>query len=463
MFPNVSFLGAHVLNFLAKFIEDRNGNFAMMLVFLFVPIFGGVAAAVEFSNLTRHQSKLQAAVDAAALFTGKHNLEKSKLPKEADVLSFVRQNFDGPVDGVKVNRVGDSIQVVANAVAPDLFFGSVFPQVFLREAEAYVPAADAGAAEVVLVLDNTYSMTADGKMASLKKVAKDFVADMQAKSLKKGDIKIGLVPFDYHVNVGKHNRNASWMNVPADTSETKNVCRNQRVGGTKTCEQRTRTRDGVTETYNHCSWSGGTMQNVCKNETSTRKWHGCVGSRPAPYTFRDDTPNVKFDGMMNVWCSNPIVPLTDNLASLNTKIDAMTPNRDTYMAPGVMWGTRVLSEIVPFSEGAASATGVRKVMIVMSDGDNVRSNDLANNNSGHWSKNGVQGDTNTRSACTTARNDGVLIFSIAFGNSISTRGQAVLKDCAGPNGGYYLAKDAKALEQAFKDIADKIIRLRLTG
>ncbi|MEO1703555.1 MAG: pilus assembly protein TadG-related protein [Pseudomonadota bacterium] len=393
-------------------MSSRSGNFALMTALLSVPVLAGVAMTVEYSNLSDNRSRLQNAVDAAALYVGKYSLEHDELPSKRDVRTFVIKNFDGKVSSVQIKGRGknsDEYSVYATSKAPQFFFGGVAPGVYNQSAEAMVPKAGFSSMAVALVLDTTGSMQTHGKIASLRNEASKFIDDMREASAR-SDVRIGIVPFDYHVNVGTSNRYEPWVDAGPSGSN----------------------------------------------------WNGCVGSRPSPYTFRDTAPNVRFEGMLNFTCSNPITPLTDDWVELKKEIKSLKAKGATYAAVGVMWGLRVLSEEEPFNEVKALDSPVR-IMVVMADGDNTRSHDLANNSAGNWSRDGVAGDANTKAACNEAKAKGVTVYTIAFGKTISTRGQDVLRNCASEGANYFLAKDAAGLKDAFENIAEELTRLRLTG
>lgn len=450
---------------LKSFLSSRSGNFALMTALLSVPVLAGVAMTVEYSNLSDNQSRLQNAVDAAALYVGKYSLEHDELPSKRDVRTFVIKNFDGKVSSVQIKGRGknsDEYSVYATSKAPQFFFGGVAPGVYNQSAEAMVPKNRAANLDVALVLDTTGSMSVDGKMDALKVTAKQFIDDVADTSTTNASVRFAIVPFDHHINVGMSNRNASWVDAPADQTRTVNKCRTTYTGGTRQCTPTTYFVDGVQRSGESCKTVGGTPTTTCSDVTVTDRWHGCVGSRATPYTFRDTAPNSRFPGLLNVRCSNAITALSTNYSDLKSEIGSLNANRDTYAAVGVMWGMRVLSPERPFSDSKNSDNPSR-VMIVMADGDNTRSHQLASGDPANWSSDGVAGDANTRTACTEAKDNGVTVYTIAFGTTISTRGQSVLKDCASTPDDYFLAKDAAGLKKAFDAIVAELTRLRLTG
>ena len=444
------------------FLHDRAGNFAAMTVLASIPMLGGVALSVEYANISRAQSNLQNAVDAAVLSAARYHKTNGKLPEKNDAKKMLLATFDGKVIGFDIKVVADQLFVSATADTPPFFFGKVAPDLFHQTADATVPINQIDDVEVALVLDNTYSMSADGKMDSLKTVAKEFIDDLST-TIPSGKLKIGLVPFTNHVNVGLANRKASWIDVPDDETKTEFSCQMETVGATPTnCRMETVIWDGVATQQNVCDWVGGTTQEVCKDRTTTSTWQGCVGSRQAPYTLKDNAPNVRFNGLMNVWCGEEIKPLTDDFASLKTAVDSMWPTQDTYIAPGVMWGLRVLSNAQPFSEAKPAGKDRKKIMILMTDGDNQRSANLPWDPA-NWGTDLVQANDWSKDACKEARDAGITIYSIAFGTTVSAAGKAVMQDCATEASGYYDAKDASALKKAFDDIAAQISRIRLSS
>ena len=449
-----------------SFWQSRSGNFAMMTALLSVPVLAGVAMTVEYSNLSDNQSRLQNAVDAAALYVGKYTFENGELPSRRDVRAFVIKNFEGNVSSVQIKGQGkksDEYSVYATSKAPQFFFGNLAPDMYNQDAEAMVPKNRAANLEVALVLDTTGSMSVDGKMDALKTTAKQFLDDVSAMSTKSAAARFAIVPFDHHINVGLANRHALWLDAPADRTRTENQCKTTYTGGTRECTPTTWYDDGVQKSGESCKRVGGTPTTTCSDVTVTDKWRGCVGSRAAPYTFRDTAPNSRFPGLLNTRCSNTITPLTSKYNKLKSEIDSLKANRDTYAAVGVMWGLRVLSPEAPFTE-SNDADNPSRVMIVMADGDNTRSNNLADSNDpNNRSSDGVAGDQNTQAACEEAKNNGVAVYTIAFGTTISARGQAVLKNCATSPDGYFLAKDAAGLKDAFDAIVAELTRMRLTG
>lgn len=456
-----------------NFLSNTRGNFAAMFAIATIPVLAGVAMAIEYSSLTNNQSKLQNAVDAAALFGGKHYFENDKLPKKKLVKDFLKANFDGKLGSVSVKIVDDKFVTTAKSKAPAFFYGNLFPSAFDQSAEASIPHSPKVNIDIAMVLDTTRSMATDGKLDSLKTVATSFIDKMEKASNKNTKLKVGIVPFSNHVNVGIGNRNASWIDVPADRIETKEVCRQSWPAGTDMkCHKETRYADGVPYQANACNPTDPSVQTVqtCNIETTKTVWFGCVGSRKDPYMTIDGAYATRMPGVLSTgnWhCPSEITPLTNKFNQLKNGISNLVDRGDTYIAPGVMWGLRLLSVQKPFTEGSdpstlPSNTQSKKIMIVMTDGDNSRS---ANQpwSEANWGNDTTHANEITEQACKNARDEGVTIYSIAFGTTISADGKGVMQACAGDPNRYFPASDAKALDEAFKSIGARIFSLRLAS
>lgn len=461
------------LGMIRKFGSHRGGNFAMMFSMLLLPILGGVALAVDYTNLTRYRGDLQNASDAAVLYAARQRQVTGKMPTTQDIKDFLAANFQGDLKSASVNIVDGQI-VVDAATTPELFFlpalTSSVSDVAVRSA---APIATNTIMEVALALDTTYSMTADGKIDGLKAAATDFVNQMMATSGPSNSVKIGVVPFSNYVNVGMWNRNEPWLDVPADSQETVAAyCETKaEVLGYENCRNETYYADGVPYDAYICDPIYGEQKEICYPEAVRDvKWWGCVGDRASPYTLTDNVPNQRFPGMMDSWnmldwsCPTPIQPLTNEKPQIQAAIDGLTPRGETYIVDGVTWGTKVLSHQAPYTEGvnpSSTSATVKKVLVLMSDGDNTMSSQLPGYH-GHWSNDAALANSWTKEACANARKDDVEIYSISFGKEVSANGKDVLAGCASRPENFYDAANSSKLAEAFKDIANKLTKIRLT-
>jgi hypothetical protein len=187
----------------------------------------------------------------------------------------------------------------------------------------------------------------------------------------------------------------------------------------------------------------------------------------------------------NQGCPVSILPLTDvsTTAGQNTvlnKIAAMWP-RDaggTQVHIGMTWGWRALSPTGPFtavnghplSYSDATTTGWKKVVVLMTDGEEEWPATANMTGLGQIAdgKIGTSSSTSTAvtnlgtrlaTTCTNMAAQGYLIYTIGLGSGGSNN--TALQNCAA-NGGFYEAATPSSLQKVFNDIAQALIALRLT-
>ena len=480
--------------FKRRFLASTSGNFAAMFAISLVPLLAGAGMMLDYTNLSRKQSDLQNTVDAAILMAGAHYLKEGRLPRKRVVIKMLRANHEERVKISKFAVVGDQIVLEAKIDTDPIFLDILGQKDFAQSADATVPVSVGEDVEIALVLDTTGSMAADNKMVDLKRVATDFVRSAldKAPPAKPSAVKIGLVPFADYVNVGLSNRNAPWINVPADEVTTSCYMTKDLIsksGCTTTTTNHPRVwvdeqcygpsysdgvqvspggcnpgywRDAYTSTSETCTtYDYGPEYEVCNS--STQQWYGCVGSRQPALNVRDRAYANRVPGLLGFSCTSPIRPLTSNESALVGDINAFSPSRNTYIGTGVSWGHRVLSSRSPYQEGARPNEDAKKFMIVMSDGDNTMAPERGANNEWHTSTDTGYANEQTRKACDEARKQDITIYSIAFGTTITADGKKVLEQCAGDSSRYFPAADAKALEDAFDAILENLFKLRLTS
>lgn len=470
--------------------RDTSGVTAVLFAICAVPVMLIIGAGVDFSRVSAARTAAQSAADAAALAAA-----SSKLDVEAAMRTLADNHATANVR--ETNAHGSRITDFAyNATTREvtLKITGTVPATFLAlagwstlpyQAEAKAVRGLNGTTELVLVLDNTWSMSGD-KLVALKAAAEDLV--VQLRQDPKADVKIGVVPYADYVNVGVNNRNSGWVDVPADysttsartctTLTTRQTCTR---GAARTC---TRVVDGRSETYD-CTPSTCTTQTVPPYEscsggnTTWFRWYGCVGSRrTGNLRLNDTTPSERYPGYLATSqnCLNPIVPLTSNQSTVISAIRGMIVNvgsyrPSTYIPAGLIWGVNVLSPTAPFSEGAAydpTNRRPRKVMVLMTDGENTLRFQASDGRHTAPSGNATaqaaqlkQTYDDMNDICTYAKSKQIEIFTVAFDITAATAVTA-MRNCASSPAHYFDAKDRQGLADAFKAIALSLQNVRIT-
>lgn len=178
--------------------------------------------------------------------------------------------------------------------------------------------------------------------------------------------------------------------------------------------------------------------------------------------------------------AQPIVPLTNDYASLKQKVGALQARGTTNITDGVAWGTRVLTPGEPFAQAQdRKKIGVEKIMIVLTDGSNVlgvnntklRSSYtsygyLVDGRLGVVSANASQSNAlmndRTLAACNYAKEDGMTVYTIRLEEPDVKTGM-MLEKCATSPAHFFDAPSRSQLDEVFQTIKDRIARVRISS
>jgi hypothetical protein len=190
------------------------------------------------------------------------------------------------------------------------------------------------------------------------------------------------------------------------------------------------------------------------------QWDGCVWDRNSPHDTRNTWPTDASHLFPRLACSQSnqshltyVRPMTSDFAALRQTINAMTPNGNTNVTIGVVWGWHLLSWNVapPYPSPRAVPANTDRWLVVLTDGDNTQSRHSATQ---------VDIDARTRQACDNIRAGDatirVMTVRVIAGNA------DLLRSCATNSGYYYEVSDSTQLVDVFRRIAWEISALRLT-
>ncbi|TIQ31029.1 MAG: pilus assembly protein [Mesorhizobium sp.] len=320
-----------------RFLCDKRGNYALMTVITMIPLMGGVALAIDYTELIRERQETLNALDAAGLATAQQIVAGAS---DADAVTYAKQFFEAnlrhvlpsnttltvtlPKDntgsGTLVMQATMKYQPYFLPVAAALLGGKASDTTINFAAKSEVKLKDT--LEVALVLDNSGSMAELGHGSSkvrfdlLKSAAKQLVDQLagQAQLMKQvaQPVQFSLVPFAASVNVGPANATAAWMDTtglsPLDQENldwstlTSTNSPNQyavKSGSNyyaKGSSWDTTQLDHVLTRFSIYKWmkriasctkngSGVCTSNIVYAPIAT--WGGCVESRPYPYNIQD--------------------------------------------------------------------------------------------------------------------------------------------------------------------------------
>ncbi|WP_439575476.1 vWA domain-containing protein [Phreatobacter sp.] len=401
-----------MLSLFRQFQKDRRGAIAVAFAVAMYPIMMMICAAVDLSRLSQQQARLQAALDAAALMVARM-VADGKAP--SDISTVARKYVEGNVNPTEMFNLQIGA-VIEGGVVRVSGSGTINPMMANILTGSHLSiAGKAGAVwrtkkiDLVLVLDNTGSMSSSGKMTALKSAAKNLVDMLASVATRPDAVRIGIVPFDTQVRVGTTYRNESWL------------------------------------TY---SGSG----------TNSSSWTGCVTDRDQSHDVADTTPTTAVAATLFPArnCTKTslaaIMPLTTDWTALKGRIDAMNPSGNTNVTIGLAWGLHMLTPSQPLTNARtlAQEPDLERIIILLTDGDNTQN---------RWSTNGTSIDARTDLACTNTKANGIRLYTIRVINGDA----ALLRRCASQTTMYYDVQSAADLGPVFQRIAAEIGNLRLSN
>ncbi len=187
--------------------------------------------------------------------------------------------------------------------------------------------------------------------------------------------------------------------------------------------------------------------------------------------------------------ASSIVPMTYDRGKLEAGIDAMTANGPTLIAEGLAWGWRSISPTEPFTkvEGTATLTAAtispyddvrwRKVMVLMTDGDNDLSagsygyngtiyssygrgrETLASNRFGTTVDSSIMTalDNGMLSVCSAIKAKNIELYVTSFGTGVSATTKSRLESCATRPENYANSTTSTDLQAFFDHIGQDVI------
>jgi Flp pilus assembly protein TadG len=411
---------------LSRFRRSQSGNLTIAFAMALFPLGAASGVAVDYSRISSSRAALQAALDAGTLAAATESNGRTETQLRTTVENFLTGNKQAGAyrDLSFTVQATDEWTVIATARACiDLVFAGVLggsTQCFSVTSEAK---RGKNHLEVVLVLDNTGSMSSSNRIVHLRNAAKSLVEVLRNAATGDRTVKISLVPFVTSVNIKGPGFDMAWMDTlaqnplhgvnfdaapgsPAGTKVNHFALFNQMSLTWKGCVEARpapfNLSDAPPTAANPSTLfvpyfapdepgaaapggnSGSAYNNSYLNDNGTtasqrtvaKYIHDPIVGRPTPIV--ETAPNLQSaenrTNGPNRACPTPIVPLTTNFDSLNTHIDAMRHwnGSGTNVSEGLMWGWRVLSPEAPYTDGRPfSDPTVQKVVVLLTDGENV--------------------------------------------------------------------------------------------
>ncbi|MBO0903134.1 pilus assembly protein TadG-related protein [Jiella sonneratiae] len=481
-----------------RFRHSSAGNFGMMTGLTAVPLLIALGGAVDYSNALREKTSVQAAADAAALTAAKYSgSDETERLSRANMYFSANIDPDITVGSTSLSKVDGSWVYDADFSMPTAFLGLMHIDALDMSVKSEVKQADTPL-DIVLVLDSTGSMASNGKMTQLQAAVKLFLDSFDGAT-GIGKVQVAMIPFDTEVKI--QSASMTMLSTPTATcsymsSPDKSYCSTTAAGfvlgttgtylaGYSSSAKRyigyvytaadtpaqmftvTRvTYSCSNSNYTSCTTSTSTVYNRSLTKTKvTGSFTGCIIDRLQPYDTQSDAATASTVDTLytrSYDCSassslQPVVGLTEDLDTVETAVTKLTPSGNTNISIGVQWGMEALTSDYPL-QGANTDARAKKIMIVLTDGDNTKD---------RWYDSSASSsiDARTELACSKAKAmtnaDGTVLelytIRVIDGN------ETLLKSCATDEGHYYPVTTASQLSAVFQDIAERVKRIRIVS
>lgn len=512
-------IGRRAKRFLRRF-ATRKGGVAMIFGLSFIPLSILTLAAIDFHRASTVKNMLQDALDAATLAAARSEGATSSQIQTIGyntLMANVTTVNDTTISAATFTLAADGtvtgdVEAEVEPLVASMFLGGPLTV----GAESQVVRAN-DKLEIALVLDNTGSMSGT-KIATLRTAASNLVDDLAEAASTNPDpdaIKIGLVPFSMTVRVGAQYQNANWidnnavnpmhslifdgngnrfaylnqMNLnwagcvesrpyPYDVQETAPTPSNPSTMFVPYFAPDEPDTDQVNAFEDYNVSNDYLPDGIGKKSSDYGKWFKHQGRRQKYGTNGLSTSNGKGP---NKGCTmQSLARLTTNMNSIKTSISNMVATGETNIPLGLVWGWHVLSPNAPFGDGASYTDDeVTKVVILMTDGDNVNSEADNPNDSTYsglsyagWTSNllGLPGgssgsqrravmDQRLATLCTNMKAQGIVIYTVRV--EVNSGSSSLLQNCASKPDNFYDVQNVADLGDAFEQIAGQISRLRI--
>ena len=451
----------------------HRGSVAAIFALSLLPALLAIGLAVDTARAYAVKSRLQQALDAAALAVG----SSTGTPAELQALAqkFFDANFSradlASASTIAIAVNGDTITASGTAtVNTTLMRMAGFESLQVTEHSEVIRAIRG--LELALVLDNTGSMLTNDNIGALRDAATELTDILFGAQSVHPKLRVALVPYSASVNPGAV---AQSLISGSDVVDPGNVL------GWKGCLVERAQPESVADT-------------PASTQVWTRyKWLPAIDNAYDPAkasTVRADPSHGNGGTGPNLGCPTPITPLTNDKSIISAAIAAMHAwsRGGTFSDIGMAWGLRVLSPEAPFTEGLAWNTPKwDKAVILMTDGDNQfyklpsnagpnKANTAVNSDYtgygrldelgriGTTSVNTAKTTINARmsSVCQAMKAKGIMIYTITFTANLNSATRDLYRNCASTPAKYFDSPTQDELRASFRAIATELSQLRIS-
>lgn len=482
-----------------RFLCNRNGNFAVSFAFAATLIFLAVGLAVDFSLSLGTKTRINNALDAAALATGRalsigEISETGSAAEDYFKAVFAANVGDDTYDASTYTLKNFTLDTATQTVSAQMSVDQslTFLRIGTGQKTQAVASGSAvsygiGSIEVAMVLDVTGSMGSGSgsKLDNLKEAAKLGVAELLAANTATDEnVRISLVPYDYGVNAGplaqyvfpdyiysktdapvydaRYDKTSASYDSTLDVGgyglgydlpsyiEQFYVCTKKSNGNKKV---KLKISDAALDKYTCPSGAPDTddLPDDFKISSDFTNVDNCATDRKKPYSdglanyqYKNDGPAsgmISRDSRLADCPASPLVLLTSNQTTLETALDGLSGGGYTAGQIGLQWAWYTLSHgWAAYFDGSASDPGDMSkdddlAKFIILMTDGKFNTAYAGTNADNVTDQDDKSESRALALCSKIKNDGIKIFTIGY----ETPGSAdtMLQSCASPDEGTF--------------------------
>jgi Flp pilus assembly protein TadG len=429
---------------LHAFRNARRGNVAMMFGLTLVPVVGITGSAVDYSRTNSVKAEMQTVLDATALMLAKEAAVVGQAQVNANAQKYFSAMFNRPdVNNVQANAVyspGGTSSLVVNASAQ---VPTAFVKMFGYDSITVNGTATAkwgnSRLRVALALDNTGSMSSDGKIDALKTATNNLLSQLEAIAANSSDVYVSIVPFSKDVNLDPANYQENWIDwTEWDTQN--GSCSKTSYHSKSSCESHT----GVWTVADHSTWNGCVMDRGNSSGPATGAYDTNVVS-PDPA----DTATL-FAAEQFSSCAQAAMPLSNNWTQMGTLVSGMSPGGNTNQGIGLAQAWMSLNGGGPFTVPPMDPTYTySQVIVLLSDGLNTEN---------RWYTRQSSIDSRQKITCQNVKAAGILVYTVQV-NTGGDPTSTLLRDCASDKNKFFELKSADEMVTTFNTISTELGKL----
>ncbi len=410
---------------------------------------GFVGAAIDYGQANSIKTEFQTALDSTALMLAKEAATNPAGQLQTDALKYFKALFNRPeAKNIEISATysangGSSISVNGSVSVPTNF-AQLIGYSSLTIAGSSTTKWSSSRLRVALVLDNTGSMAAHGKLNALKTATGNLLSQLQAAASTNDDVYVSIIPFVKDVNVNAINHAAAWIDW-TDWNANNGTCSKGKHGSNGS---------GQGTTQSSCS---GTWTPANHNT-----WNGCVVDRgranaPDPANYDTNvvtpTPNIKatlFSAEQYSSCPQAAMGLSYDWSTMNRLVNNMSAVGNTNQAIGLALGWMSLTGGGPFAAPPKDPNYTySENIILLTDGLNTED---------RWYTNQSSINARQQMTCDNIKAAGITLYTIQVntdGDSTST----LLQHCASSSDKFFLLTSADQILPTFNSIGTNLSKL----